>query len=204
MAAIKIVSFLCDAEGRHPVDEKIAKIVNWPSCENLHQARGFMGICTYYRVWVEGFSIVAEPIFRLFRAGQEFVWIQEQEDAMTALKTALTTAPALVRIDYATGAGEIILAVDSSGRGWGAHLMQLDSKGRRRPCRFESGLWLKQERKYDAGKLECRGLLHALKKFRVWLYGAKFTVETDANTLVAQLNRAASDLPGALLTRWLA
>ena len=29
-------------------------------------------------------------------------------------------------------------------------------------------------------------------------------METDANTLVAQLNRAASDLPGALMTRWLA
>jgi hypothetical protein len=29
-------------------------------------------------------------------------------------------------------------------------------------------------------------------------------VETDANTLVAQLNRSATDLPGALVTQWLA
>jgi len=29
-------------------------------------------------------------------------------------------------------------------------------------------------------------------------------LETDANVLVAQLNRAATDHPGALITRWLA
>jgi hypothetical protein len=29
-------------------------------------------------------------------------------------------------------------------------------------------------------------------------------IETDANTLVAQLNRSATDLPGSLMTRWLA
>ena len=44
----------------------------------------------------------------------------------------------------------------------------------------------------------------ALKKFRFWLYGVHFVVETDAHTLAAQLNRTATDLPGALVTRWLA
>ena len=72
------------------------------------------------------------------------------------------------------------------------------------PYRFKSGIWSKGEYKYDSGKLKCRALLYALKKLRVWLYGARFTVETDANTLVAQLNRSATDLPGSLITRWLA
>ena len=47
-------------------------------------------------------------------------------------------------------------------------------------------------------------MLKALKKVRSWLYGVKFILETDANVLVAQLNQSASDLPGALVTRWLA
>ena len=47
-------------------------------------------------------------------------------------------------------------------------------------------------------------MLNALRRFRVHLYGVRFTVETDANTLVAQLNRTATDLPGSLMTRWLA
>jgi hypothetical protein len=43
-----------------------------------------------------------------------------------------------------------------------------------------------------------------LKKFRPWLYRIRFTVETDTNTLVAQLNRATTDLSSALITRWIA
>ena len=46
--------------------------------------------------------------------------------------------------------------------------------------------------------------MKALKKFKSWLYGITFIVETDALTLAAQLNRSATDLPGALVTQWLA
>ena len=83
-------------------------------------------------------------------------------------------------------------------------LQQEDPKGRRRPIRYESGVWSQSERNWDSGKHECKGLLLALKKFRPWIYGVHFVVETDARTLVDQLNRSATDLPGALITRWLA
>ncbi|RVD90130.1 uncharacterized protein DFL_001106 [Arthrobotrys flagrans] len=76
--------------------------------------------------------------------------------------------------------------------------------GKKYPIRYESGVWSSVEQKYDAVKRECRELLKALKKLRFWLYGISFTVETDANTLVAQLNMPSTDLSGALVTRWLA
>lgn len=41
-------------------------------------------------------------------------------------------------------------------------------------------------------------------KFTSWLYGVHFTFEVDAANLVAQLNRSASDLPGAVMNQWLA
>ena len=53
-------------------------------------------------------------------------------------------------------------------------------------------------------KRECRGFLKALKKLRFWLYGVHFYVESDADTLVAQINSSVTDLPGALVTRWMA
>src|ERR1700737_1799005 len=123
---------------------------------------------------------------------------------MDTLKLALTSAPALVKIIYTDGAGAIILAVDASLKGWGAILMQLDVEGRRHPSRYESGLWNKAKQNYDATKRECRGVLKALRKVRYWLYGVRFILETDASVLVAQLNRSATDLPGALVTRWIA
>jgi len=90
---------------------------------------------------------------------------------MDTLKRALTTAPALKPIDY-YAAGMIFLLVDSSNIGWGAILQQEeDSNKKRHPARCESGVWNEAEKKYDGGKLECRGLLKALKKLQVYLYG---------------------------------
>ena len=36
---------------------------------------------------------------------------------------------------------------------------------KRHPARYESGMWVSSEKKYDSEKLECQGLLKALKKF---------------------------------------
>ena len=107
------------------------------------------------------------------------------DTAFLNLKEALTTAPALVSIDYGTEAGRIILSVDASEDGWGAVLQQEDAMTRkRRPARYESGIWSHAESQYDALKRETRGLLKALKKFRLWLFGVSFLIETDAVVLV--------------------
>ena len=123
---------------------------------------------------------------------------------MNTLKRALSSPPALVSINYSEPLLPIILSVDGSKKGWGAVLQQSDANNNRHPVRFESGVWSKSERNWDAGKHECKALLLAIKKFRAYLYNVRFTVETDAKTLVAQLQRSASEMPGALITRWLA
>jgi hypothetical protein len=53
-------------------------------------------------------------------------------------------------------------------------------------------------------KRECRGALKAFKKMRLHLIGIYFILETDIVVLVAQLNKAVTDLPGSLLTCWIA
>jgi RNase H-like domain found in reverse transcriptase len=204
MAGLRIVGYICDAEGRHPESAKVLKILEWARCCDLTEAQAFLGICGYYRIWIEFYALIAESIYRLFRKGHVFKWDKKQAEAMEALKDAITSAPALVGIDYRPEAGEIIAAFDASKRGWGAVLMQLDEQRRRHPARYESGIWSPSEMNYDAGKLECKAVLKGLKKFRQYLYGVHFIMEVDAKTLVAQLNRTASDLPGALITRWLA
>jgi hypothetical protein len=203
-SGVKIVGFVCDIDGRRPDERKVAKVIEWPACTSPKETREFLGLVIYYRIWVKGFAMVTAPLYYLLKKDVEFVWTEDQERAMNALKTALTTAPALVSIDYKSG-GDIILAVDASLKGWGCVLMQVNTgTGKRHPARYESGLWNNAEEKYDATKRECRGLLKSLKKLRGYLYGVQFKVEIDANTLVAQLNKVASDLPGALVTRWLA
>ena len=71
-------------------------------------------------------------------------------------------------------------------------------------ARFESRVWNEAEKKYDRGKLECRGLLKAWKKLQVYLYSIRFVIEIDARMLMHQLNLPASDLLGSVMNRWLA
>ena len=104
---------------------------------------------------------------------------------MDQLKLRITEAPILISLDFWPSALPIILHSDASTTiGWGAILSQRQPDGSICPARFESGIWNDTEKKYDAIKLECRGLLKTLKKFHFWLFGRYFTVETDAQTLV--------------------
>jgi hypothetical protein len=135
------VGFVCGAEGRSPDNAKVIKILEWKPCLDIGEARAFIGVCVYYWIWIKDFSVIAEPIYCLFKKVVPWNWGLEQDLAMSALKTALTSAPALVKIIYVDGAREIILAVDASLKGWGAVLMQLNALGKRHPSRYESGLW---------------------------------------------------------------
>jgi RNase H-like domain found in reverse transcriptase len=167
-------------------------------------ARGFIGIVVYYRIFIVRFSIIAARIFELSQKNVSFVWTVECRLAMDELKRRLTTA-VLISLNFSPSALSIILNVDASTKiGWGGTLSQMQSDGTVRPARFESGIWSHTEKKYDAVKLECRGLLKALKKFRFWVYGRHFLLETDAQTLVWLLNQLPNDLPSAMMTRWLA
>jgi hypothetical protein len=140
MDGIKIVGFICGAEGRSPDSTKVIKILEWKPCACVGEARAFIGVCVYYRIWIEGFAIIAKPIYTLFRKDVVWIWGLEQDLAMNTLKTALTQAPALAKIDYSEGGGDIILAPDASLKGWGAVLIQLDAERRRHPSRYESRL----------------------------------------------------------------
>jgi ribonuclease HI len=97
----------------------------------------------------------------------------------------------------------LFVGVDASKEEGGAVLEQIGADGRRHPCRFESTIWSKQESAWHSTKLECKAVVWALKKFRTWLYGQHFTIETDAQTLIAQLNRSSAEVPGAIMNRWL-
>ena len=193
---LKIIVLVCDSKGRHPVAEKVRKILEWPACRNVTEARAFIGMGVSYRAWNEDFSVVAEPIFRLFRHSHvtskaplekkrkrkavEFVGRAEQKKAMEKLKTALRSAPALKPLIYTPEddgfVGGIVPGVDACGLGFWGILQQEDWESRRHSVTYESGLWTPAETGYDAVKLECRGLLPTQKKFRYYLYGVQFLI----------------------------
>ena len=67
---------IISAEGIHMDPEKICAIVEWPSPVNLTQLRGFLGLCGFYRIFVDGYSKNTTPLTDLMRK-KAFLWTPE-------------------------------------------------------------------------------------------------------------------------------
>ncbi|KAL9566939.1 hypothetical protein ACKAV7_008708 [Fusarium commune] len=195
-----VVGYLCGTNGRAPDNAKVIKIIEWKSYANAGEVRSFLGITGYYRQWIRHFAWIAKPLTKLLQKGIDFYWGQPEQEAMDTLKAKVIQPPLLITLNYTEEAGEVILMVDASLTGWGAALMQVVD-GKRRPVRFKSGLWNKAESAYDATKRECHAALYAFRRLRGMIYGIRFTLETDAQVLMHQLNGKANDMPRLLILR---
>jgi hypothetical protein len=109
MAGVEIIGFLCDGHGSLRTEpQRVQRIMDWPVPRSIRDTRGFVGFVTYYRMFVKNFSVVAVPIYQLFRKGVRFQWTPECQAAMDELKSIITTAPLLIQLDYSPSALEIV------------------------------------------------------------------------------------------------
>lgn len=90
------VSFLGHREGKEGIstmDDKVGAVLDWPTPTNQHQLKSFLGLASYYRRFVRGFSSVAAPLNRLLPKDKAFTWTVECEEAFNTLKCALIGTP---------------------------------------------------------------------------------------------------------------
>ena len=74
---------------------KIETVKNWVRPTNVSEIRSFVGLASYYRRFVKGFSSIASQLTNLTKQNVPFVWSDECEESFQKLKTLLTTAPIL-------------------------------------------------------------------------------------------------------------
>ena len=77
MVDIRVVGYLCDIEDRYLDIAKIVKILEWLYYDNVIEARVFLGVCVYFRIWILGFVIVVTLIYYLCRKNVVFEWGEE-------------------------------------------------------------------------------------------------------------------------------
>jgi hypothetical protein len=78
---------------------------------NLFQVQQFLGFCNYYRRFISKCSEKAEPLTKLTKKHELFVWGAEQQLDFEMMVTAFTTAPALQHFDHER---EVIIETDYS------------------------------------------------------------------------------------------
>lgn len=64
---------------------KIKAVQDWPRARNLTHLRGFVGLCSYYRRFVKGFSQLAAPFTNLTKKGDSH-GVQQPNKLLTNIR----------------------------------------------------------------------------------------------------------------------
>ena len=205
---IKHLGHVVGRDGVSVDPDKVERVENWPTPRGVEELRSFLGLASYYRRFVNGFSKIAAPLHALVgRAGAKtgkapgFTWCAEAEQAFRTLKKALCTTPVLAFPNFSKS---FVVEVDASLKGLGACLLQVGDDGNLHPLVYASRGLRGSEKQYtdlSSFKLELLALKWAItEKFRDYLLGSRFVVYTDNNPL-AHLQNAKL---GATEQRWVA
>lgn len=182
--SVRLLGFVVNAKGTKVDRQKLTGGVDkWPIPKSSKQIQSFMGLINYFREYIPMISRVAEPISRLSHAANvEELWTDEQTRSFEALKKILQSN---LILHYPDLSKEFHVATDASQFGVSAVLYQKEAKtGREQYVSFVSSSLQPSMRRWSTTKRELYGVVLALKKFRKFLWGRRFTVFTDHKALV--------------------
>ncbi|KAL5491297.1 hypothetical protein EMCRGX_G016559 [Ephydatia muelleri] len=177
--SIKYLGHVVSEHGIKTDSDKTRCIADWPTPSCLQDLKQFLGLASYYRRFVRNFAAIVAPLVKLTEKGHVWHWSSDCDAAFLQLKERLVTSPIL---GYPVFNQPFMVDTDASGEGLGAVLSQYVS-GVERVIAFASRSLSKAERKYCATRREMLVLVWAIKHFRPYLYGRRFTVRTDHASL---------------------
>ena len=173
---IDYLGFEVSAEGVHASPEKVKAIVEWPTPSSVKDVRSFLGLASYYRKFIRGFSELAKPLTNLTKKGIDWRWESAEETAFLQLKTAMATAPVLQLPDFDK---PFVLTTDASNAAVGAILEQDLGQGLR-PVAYASRKLNHAESRYSAYERELLGIVWAIAQWKHYFQGPHtLVVQTD-------------------------
>ncbi|GJZ67947.1 putative reverse transcriptase domain-containing protein [Tanacetum coccineum] len=166
--AFKTLQFL-----GHVIDSQ--GIQYWASPKTPTEIHQFLGLASYCRRFIEGFSKIAKSMTKLTQKKVKFDWGDKEEAAFQSLKQKLCNAPIFALLE---GVKNLIVYYDASHKGLGAMLMQNE-----KVIAYASRQLKIHEKNYTTHDLELGAVVFALNIWRHYLYGIKCTVFTNHKSL---------------------
>jgi hypothetical protein len=79
---------------------KVVVILEMFNPTDVHTFKSFIGLCNYYRINVQDFSIIVHPLYALLKKDVVCTWSEEPQEAFDTLKENLLEFPILRRPDF--------------------------------------------------------------------------------------------------------
>ena len=169
-------------EGIKTSPEKTDVVAIWPVPRMVKETRSFLGLCSYYRRFVQDITKTAKPLHPLTGKYARFQWTEECPKPFNQLKREMTTAPVIA---FPRDGYTFILDCDAFNEAISAVLSQTQ-EGQERVIAYASRLYSKAEANDCATRKELSAVVHFCKYFRQYLLGRDFIVCTDHSILVEE------------------
>ena len=93
--SVKCLGHIVSDKGIMIDPDKIEVIITWPQPTNARDVKSFLGLASYYRRFIKGFSTICSPLSKLLQKEESFSWSSKCDEAFQMLKSKLATAPIL-------------------------------------------------------------------------------------------------------------
>ena len=170
-----------DAEGLHPLSDKVRAIQEAPSPRSVSELKSYYGLLSYYGKFLPSLSSILAPLYHLLNVSVRWQWSDKEQKAFKKSMELLLSSKVLVHLDPDR---EVVLACDASPYGLGAVLSHKMPDGVERPIAFASRTLSPAEQKYSQLKKEGLACVFGVKKFHTYLYGHQFSLLTDHKPLL--------------------
>jgi len=196
MPKLTFMGLVLSQRGIGPTEEKVKAVTETREPQNASEVKSFLGLVNFNARFIPDLATVAEPLRRLTKKGEPFVFGPEQHAAFTALKQRMAQAETL---GYFDRNAKTKIITDASPVGLGAILVQEHNGENRVICYASRGLSA-VERRYSQTEREALAIVWACEKFHIYLYGTTFELWTDHKPL--EFIYSARSKPSARIERW--
>jgi len=184
---LPFLGYIVSKEGIRTDPEKVRAMVEFQQPKDAHALRMFLGTVGYYRSFIRDYSAKTNPLNRLLKKDEPYIWGEEQQQAFELVKSSMTSAPILAYPDFNR---PFSLYTDASKQGLGAILGQKEPDGKREHVILYIARSLSPpEKHYGSSELECLGAVWAITKLQKYLWYLPFDLYTDHQALTSLLNQ---------------
>jgi len=180
---VEVLGHVLTPNGLKTAPSKVQSIALWNAPTNVNQLRSFLGLASYYRKFIQNFSLRADPLFQLLKKNNDYIWTKECNEAFEDIRQCLLTDPILSYPDFSK---EFIIRTDASTQGIGAVILQVEEDKLEHPICCVSRTLTKSEKNYSTTDLEGLAIYYAIKQFRHYIISSKWptTIITDHKPLL--------------------
>ncbi|GJX49509.1 putative reverse transcriptase domain-containing protein [Tanacetum coccineum] len=159
--SVQFLGHVIDHNGVHIDLAKIKAIENWATPTTPTKVRQFIGLAGYSQRFIEGVSLIYNPLTKLTKKDKKYEWGKEEEEAFQTLIQKLCSAPILA---LPKGMKDFVVYYDASLKGYGAVLMQ-----REKVITYASRQLKVHEENYTTHDLELRDVKELNLRQRRWI-----------------------------------